>query len=118
MRSYLREPRPDEFDEPHRSLVAAYLDEKYDQELRLLAWAAARREEFGPWGKAQRAALRLTAPELRRFETAYLELLAQFSCLRRRPAPGAREVAVRFYAFPAPDAGTRRHPLGLSRAGG
>jgi hypothetical protein len=100
---YLREPRPDEFDEPHRSRVAAYLDEMYRQELRLLAWAAAHREEFGPWAKAQRAAVRLTEPQLRDLEAAYRELLAPYCQQRRRPAPGTREVALRFYAFPPPD---------------
>jgi DNA-binding transcriptional ArsR family regulator len=99
---YLREPRPDEFAEPHRSRVAAYLDEKYDEEVRLLAWAATHRDEFGPWGKAQRASARLTVSELREFEVAYLELLTRFCQLRRDPVPGVRKVAVRFYAFPPP----------------
>jgi len=104
---YLREPRPDEFDEPHRSRVAAYLDEKYEQELRLLTWAAAHREEFGSWGKAQRAAVRLTEPQLRELEVAYRELLAPYCHQRRDPAPGTREVALRFYAFPPPEAADR-----------
>lgn len=99
---YLREPRLDELAEPHRSRVTAYLDEKYDEEVRLLAWAAAHRDEFGPWGKAQRASARLTAPELREFEIAYLELLTRFCQLRHHPVPGVRTVAVRFYAFPPP----------------
>ena len=100
---YLSEPRPDEFDEPHRSRVAAHLDEMYEQELRLFAWAAAHRTEFGPWAKAQRAAVRLTEPQLRELEIAFRELLAPYCHQRRRPAPGAREVALRFYAFPPPD---------------
>ncbi|HET6500709.1 MAG TPA: hypothetical protein VFG87_08085 [Amycolatopsis sp.] len=101
---HLREPRQDEFDEPHRSRVAAYLNEKYDRELRLLAWAVAHRDKFGPWGKAQRAAVRLTEQELRELEAAYRELLTSYCQPRRRPASGTREVAVRFYAFPTPDA--------------
>lgn len=102
---YLREPRPDEFDEPHRSLVAGFLDERYDQELRLLTWAASHREDFGPWGKAQRASTRLTAAELRELEAEYLELLTRYCHLHRHPAPGLRKVALRFYAFPPPETG-------------
>jgi hypothetical protein len=98
----LRETRPDEFAEPHRSRVAAYLDELYERELALLSWAAAHRDEFGPWGKAQRASARLTEPELRAFEAEYLELLARYVRLRGRPGPGVRRVAVRFFAFPSP----------------
>jgi hypothetical protein len=99
----LREPRPDEFDEPYRTRVAAFLDEKYDEELDLLSWAAAHRDEFGSWGRAQRASARLTEQELRAFEAEYLELLTRYVRLRGRPAPGVRRLAVRFYAFPAPD---------------
>jgi hypothetical protein len=99
----LREPRPDEFDEPYRARVAAFLDETYDEELELLSWAAAHRDEFGPWGKAQRASARLTESELREFEAEYLELLTRYVRLRGRPTPGVRRLAVRFYAFPAPD---------------
>lgn len=97
---FLREPRPDEFDEPHRARVAEFLDEKYDRELGLLAWAAAHRDEFGPWGKAHRATARLTDADLRELEAEYMEMLVRYCC--RRPTPGAREVAVRFYTFPAP----------------
>ncbi len=99
----LRETRPEEFDEPYRSRVAAFLDEKYDQELELLSWAAAHRDEFGQWGRAQRASARLTEAELREFEAEYLELLTRYVRLRGRPEPGVRRLAVRFYAFPAPD---------------
>jgi len=100
---YLLEPRPDDFGEPHRTRVAAYLDELYERELKLLSWAAAHRDEFGPWGKAQRASARLTEPELREFEAEYLELLTRYVRLRGNSAPGVRRVAVRFYAFPTPD---------------
>jgi hypothetical protein len=99
----LREPRPDEFDEPHRTRVAAFLDEKYDRELELLSWAAAHRYEFGEWGKAQRASVRLTESDLREFEAEYLELLTRYVRLRGHAAPDVRRLAVRFYAFPAPD---------------
>jgi hypothetical protein len=105
---YLREPRPDEFDEPHRSLVAAYLDEMYERELRLLTWAAAHREEFGSWARAQRAAVRVTEPQLREIEAAYREMLAPYCHQSRRPAPGTREVALRFYAFPPPETPSQR----------
>lgn len=104
---YLREPRPDDFSEPHRSRVAAYLDELYDRELELLSWAAEHRDEFGPWGKAQRASARLTEPELRELEAEYLELLTRYVRLRGRPAPGVRHVQLRFFAFPAPGDHTR-----------
>jgi hypothetical protein len=99
----LWEPRPDEFDEPYRTRVAAFLDEKYGEELALLSWAARHRDEFGPWGRAQRASARLTELELREFEAEYLELLTRYVRLRGRPAPGVRRLAVRFYAFPTPD---------------
>ncbi|WP_236796233.1 winged helix-turn-helix domain-containing protein [Amycolatopsis sp. GM8] len=96
------EPRLEEIAEPHRTRMAQYLDAKYERELKLLAWAAEHRGEFGPWGKASRAAARLTEADLRAFEAEYRELLAQYCQLRRHPAPGVREVAVRFYAFPPP----------------
>ncbi|MFJ1767178.1 hypothetical protein ACIOD2_43080 [Amycolatopsis sp. NPDC088138] len=98
---YLREPRPDEFDEPHRSLVAAYLDDMYERELGLLTWAVAHREEFGSWARAQRASVRVTEPQLRELEAAYREMLAPYCHQPRRSAPGTREVALRFYAFPS-----------------
>ncbi|TNC29255.1 hypothetical protein FG385_03090 [Amycolatopsis alkalitolerans] len=99
---YFREPKLDEIDEPDRARVARYLDEKYDRELRLLAWAAGHRAEFGPWGRAHRAAARLTEPELRRFADDYRDLLTRHCQAHRHPVPGEREVAVRFYAFPPP----------------
>ncbi|HVV12617.1 hypothetical protein [Amycolatopsis sp.] len=96
----LREPSPAEYTGPQRARVTKYLEDKYARELKLLSWAADHRDEFGPWGKASRAAARLTDAELRAFEAEYMELLARYC--GRRPAPGAREVAVRFYAFPRP----------------
>jgi DNA-binding transcriptional ArsR family regulator len=101
---YLRETRPEEFGEPHRTRVAEYLDQTYDRELELLSWAAKHRTEFGPWGKAQRASARLTELELREFEAEYLELLTRYVRLRGQPARGARSVGGRFFAFPAPEA--------------
>ncbi|MFL6125894.1 hypothetical protein [Actinophytocola sp.] len=98
----LREPRPDDFGEPHRTRVAAYLDQLYHRELALLSWATAHRAEFGPWSRAQRASARLTESELRAFEAEYLELLTRYVRLRSGPAPGVRRLAVRFYAFPSP----------------
>jgi hypothetical protein len=99
---YLREPRPDAYDEPHRSLVTDFLDQMYARELRLLTWAAAHRDDFGPWGKAQRASARLTESDLRELEAEYLELLTRYCHLRGHPAPGTRRVELRFYAFPPP----------------
>ncbi|NKQ57559.1 hypothetical protein HFP15_32315 [Amycolatopsis sp. K13G38] len=98
---YVREPRPEDFPAAQRARVADYLDGKYERELELLSWAAAHRDEFGPWGKAQRASAQLSEAELRAFEAEYLELLTRYCRLRRRPGPGARQVLVRFYAFPA-----------------
>ncbi len=103
---HLREPRPDDFAEPYRTQVATYLDGMYEQEGRLLTWAAAHRDEFGPWGAAQRAAVWLTEPQLRELEAAYRQLLVPYTHLRRPPGPAARQIATRFYAFPRPEAET------------
>ncbi|WP_435157478.1 hypothetical protein [Amycolatopsis sacchari] len=98
---YLREPKPDDFPGPQRARVAEFLDRKYRRELELLSWAASHRDEFGPWGKAERASVVLTEADLRKFEAEYLDLLLRYCRLRRPADPAAREVAVRFYAFPA-----------------
>ncbi|MDQ0379295.1 hypothetical protein [Amycolatopsis thermophila] len=96
------EPKPAEFTGTHQRRVTEYLDRKYDRELELLAWAARNRDEFGPWATAYRGVASLTEPELRRLEAEYQDLVARYCRLRHRPAPQAREVTVRLYAFPLP----------------
>lgn len=53
------------------------------------------RDDFGPWGKGERATAHLT-------EAEYHELATRYCLLRTGRAPGTREVAIRFYAFPVP----------------
>ncbi|WP_410657065.1 hypothetical protein [Amycolatopsis sp. lyj-112] len=100
----LREPKPDEFDEADRERVAAFLDQKYERELALLSWAAENRDDFGPWATAQRTSARLTEAEFRELETEYRELILRFCQRRRRPMTDEKELSVRFYAFPSPEA--------------
>jgi DNA-binding transcriptional ArsR family regulator len=99
----IKQPNLDEVDEAERQRVAAYLDAKYDTELRLLTWAAQHRDEFGPWGKGHRAVVHLSEAELARFDAEYDDLLIRYCLLHNKPAPGTREVAIRCYAFPCPD---------------
>lgn len=82
--------------------AAAYVRARFDGELRLLNWAAEHRDEFDPWGKGERAGMYLTAGELRRFDQEYRRLLARYCQLHGPRDTGTRQVAVRFYAFPAP----------------
>jgi hypothetical protein len=100
----LREPKPDDFDEADRARVAEFLDAKYEREVALLSWAAANRDEFGPWATAQRTSARLTEPELRELDAEYRELITRYCRRRRRPVEGEQELSVRFYAFPLPEA--------------
>ncbi|MEU3622362.1 helix-turn-helix domain-containing protein [Amycolatopsis coloradensis] len=100
----LREPRPDDYDGADRERVAAFLDAKYANEITLLSWAAEHRDEFGPWSTAQRASTRLTEAEFRELEAEYRELIMRYCHRRRRPAANEKELSVRFYAFPPPEA--------------
>jgi len=90
----LRMPPADE------SWARSYLDDKYDNELRLLTNAARNHARMGPWGKGERAALHLTADELSRFNAEYLDLLTRYCLLHPVPAQGTRSILARFYAFP------------------
>jgi DNA-binding transcriptional ArsR family regulator len=83
-----------------RSRVAAFLDAKFDRELRLLTWASRHRDEFGGWGKGERARAHLTRAELDSLEAEYRDLLTRYCLLHDGPAPGTQEMAIRFYAFP------------------
>ncbi|OXM54026.1 helix-turn-helix domain-containing protein [Amycolatopsis alba] len=102
----LREPRPDDYDGADRERVTAFLDAKYANEVALLSWAAAHRDEFGPWSTAQRTSTRLTEEEFRELEAEYHELIARYSQRRRRPTAEEKELSLRFYAFPPPEAAT------------
>ncbi|WP_412736348.1 hypothetical protein [Krasilnikovia sp. MM14-A1259] len=90
----LRTPKADE------SWVRPYLDQKYENEVRVLANAARNHAKMGRWGKREAAAIQLTSAELTRFNAEYLELLNRYCLLRDRPVEGTRTVLVRFYAFP------------------
>ncbi|EME63429.1 helix-turn-helix domain-containing protein [Amycolatopsis decaplanina] len=100
----LREPKPDDYDGADRERVTAFLDAKYANEVALLSWAAAHRDEFGPWSTAQRTSTRLTEEEFRELDAEYRELITRYCRRRRRPAAGEKELSVRFYAFPPPEA--------------
>lgn len=96
----LHMPELAEIDPADRDRYRAFMDAKYDHELRLLTEAARHRYELGGWGKGSRGGAHLTEAELARFYEEYLELLLRYSLLHERPAPGTRAVALRFYAFP------------------
>lgn len=99
----LRLPDPAAADPADRRQVTDFVAAKFSQELDLLRWAADHRDDFGPWGKGERAAVLLTEDELHRFNQEYRELLARY-CQLHRAGPGetsaTRRIAVRFYAFP------------------
>ncbi|GLZ35074.1 hypothetical protein Lesp02_72610 [Lentzea sp. NBRC 105346] len=78
-----------------------YMDAKYDRELELLSWAAAHRDEFGPWAQGSRAGMNLTEAELARFDAEYGELVTRYCLLHPEPTAATRQLAVRWYAFPA-----------------
>ena len=107
----LRMPNLADVAEKDRPAVAAYLDAKYDRELRLLGWAARHRDEFGPWGRGERATTHLTAAQLASFDAEYRDLVTRYCLLHDGQADGTREVAIRFYAFPMPE---ERHSAELS----
>ncbi len=94
-------PRPEDFDGTRRERVERFVNAKFDRELRLFGWAAEHRDEFGEWGRGHRATVRLNVTELAAFNAEYEELIARYS-LRHRSTSDAKEVAVRFYAFPNP----------------
>ncbi|WP_245633699.1 hypothetical protein [Amycolatopsis jejuensis] len=100
---HLRETNPDQFPAADRSAVTAYLDAKYDRELRLFAWAAQRRTTFGEWAAGSRAGMHLTAKDLAEFDAQYLELVHRYASRNPEPTSQTRELALRFYAFPAPE---------------
>jgi hypothetical protein len=96
----LRLPDPAAADPADRRRITEFVAAKFDREIALLRWAAAHRDDFGPWGKGERASAHLTAEELRRFDREYRDLLARYCQLHPGEAPGTQRVAVRFYAFP------------------
>ncbi|WP_132111897.1 helix-turn-helix transcriptional regulator [Actinocrispum wychmicini] len=97
--------QPDPAGMDHR--LKAYLDEKYDNELRLLTWAARNRDEFGGWAKGHRSVLHLSEADLARFDAEYDDLLTRYCLTHDKAGPGTREIALRFYAFPYPEEATR-----------
>ncbi len=96
----LHMPELDEIDPADCDRYRAFMDAKYDRELRLLTAAARHRYDLGGWGKGSRGGAHLTEAELARFYDEYLELLLRYSLLHERPGPGTRPMALRFYAFP------------------
>ncbi|WP_203782825.1 winged helix-turn-helix domain-containing protein [Paractinoplanes rishiriensis] len=65
-----------------------------------------RRDTLGEWGDAllfARGALRLTPEELLRFWNDYMALFQRYADETREPADGARQVLLRFLAFPDVD---------------
>jgi DNA-binding transcriptional ArsR family regulator len=93
-------PHPDEVPEPDRERYRAFVDARYDREIRLLTRAARERDRLGVWGKASRSTAHLTAAELARFDREYHELMFRYTALHERATPGTTLVALRFYAFP------------------
>jgi len=87
--------RPDD-----RGRYEAFLDAKYDRELRIAERAVRQRAEFGAWSTGSRSSAHLTPAELLAFEREYHDLLRRYSLRRRRPEAGTRTVALRLYAFP------------------
>ncbi|ONI75260.1 hypothetical protein ALI144C_41755 [Actinosynnema sp. ALI-1.44] len=94
----LLQPDPAETDDQ----MAAYLEQKYQNELRLLTWAVRNRTEFGAWATGSRAVLHLSEADLARFTAEYDELLTRYCLLHNKPEPDTRELALRFYGFPFP----------------
>jgi len=88
--------------DPADERFAAYLDQKYEHELRLLTWAVEHRTEFGQWATGSRAILHMTEVDLARFDAEYNDLLTRYCLLHNKPEPGTREVALRLYGFPYP----------------
>ncbi|QFZ21025.1 ArsR/SmtB family transcription factor [Saccharothrix syringae] len=77
-----------------------------DQEL--FADFLARRDELGEWAEAlpySRGSVRVTLPELREFFDEYMALLKRYQRPVEETPAGARQVAVRFFAFPVPEQG-------------
>jgi len=99
----LRLPTLADVPDTDRPTIAAFLDAKFAHEIRLLTWAAHHRDDFGPWGKGERAGAHLTEAELAALDAEYHDLAMRYCLLHTRGTPGTREVALRFYAFPLPD---------------
>ncbi|ALG08453.1 hypothetical protein [Kibdelosporangium phytohabitans] len=68
--------------------MAAYLEQKYQSELRLLTWAARIRTEFGPWAAGSRAVIHLSEADLARFDTEYNDLFTRYCLLHDKPEQG------------------------------
>lgn len=97
------EAKPEDFPESDRAKLVAYLDAKYDREVRLLAWAVERRETFNGWTAGSRARMRLSFKDLKEFEVEYLELVHRYAARTPAAAKEARDLSMRFYAFPEPE---------------
>ncbi len=96
----LHMPELADIDPADRDRYRAFMDAKYEHELRLFVRAARHRYHLGGCGKGSRGSAYLTETELARFYEEYMELLLRYSLLHDRPGPAVRPVALRFYAFP------------------
>lgn len=98
-------PELDTVPEADRTRLRAFYDAKYQRELQLFNWAAQHRDEFGSWAHGARAQTYLTEEELRAFDREYHELVTRYALLHDAPNPDTRAIAIRWYAFPAPETG-------------
>ncbi len=98
----LRWPRSENLrDAGTRAAFQTLARQRAVDEVALLTRACAEWQFPDPWRKASRGNAYLTDAELEAFGEEYLDLLGRYGH-RHSPAPGARQVAVRWYAFPPP----------------
>ncbi|WP_412539396.1 helix-turn-helix domain-containing protein [Longispora sp. K20-0274] len=94
----LREPR--DIAPEQQASFDDWITAKLRHELELFGRAFRHATTLGPWGKGSRARMHLTEGELASFHAEYMDLMSRYSGLRRGPATGTRQIAVRYYAFP------------------
>ena len=99
----LRMPERDQLDPADHELFDRFLDRRAAEEVAQFAALRPRFRYPDEWHLGSRGGLRLTSAELAEFFEDYLELLTWYAFRHEATPPGAREMALRFYAVPRAD---------------
>lgn len=96
-------PERHRLDPADREVFDRFLDRRAAEEVAQFAALRPRFRYPDRWHVGSRGGLSLTSAELAEFFEDYIELMTWYAHRHEVPAPGAREVALRFYAVPRAD---------------